>query len=521
MPGGVHVEPVYIVFLLVAIVLALFAGYVFGKSGKTAMATRNELLGRQLEEAKDEANKQLGEAKDEANRQIETLKTEAAKQLSEAKTEAENRLSEAKTEAEKRLNAQIELSAKQLSSAKAEAERQLSNAKAEAAKQLKEAKDEAERRLNSQLTQQETRHKQDIETQREFFNQSTEALEDKVTKATEELLKQRGQELNEKNKTQLDSILGPLNESIENMRKAMTDATQAQSEMGGQMKANAEAMMRQAEATRKSADELSQALRGRGKVQGDWGETVLSELLEANGLTEGIHFDTQPTLRNADGTVIKTKDGRQLRPDVILHLDNRREVIIDSKVSITAYVDYVNATEDSKREQALKDHIRSIEQHVDELSKKDYSSYIKPPKATVDFVIMFVPHIGAWITALNEKPELWRRAMEKNVYIADEQNLFSVLKIVNLSWKQITQAERQNEVYKLAERMIERVGEFYKHYKELGDALKKATQKYDEGEGKLKKDGPSIIKTCNDLTELGAKVDKKNSIYPLLTKGEE
>ena len=477
MSGGAHVEPVYIVFLLVAIVLALLAGYVFGKSGKTALATRNEFLSSQLVEAKDEAAKQLKDAKDEAARQLKDAKDEAAKQLKDAKDEA--------------------------------------------AKQLRDAKDEAEKRLNSQLTQQETRHKQDIETQRKFFNQSTEALKAEVKNVTEKLLKQSGQELNDKNKNQLDSILSPLRETMERMRKAMTDATQAQSDIGGQMKEKAEAMIRQAEATKKSADELSLALRGRSKVQGDWGETVLSELLEANGLTEGIHFDTQPTLRTADGTIILTEEGRRLRPDVILHLDNRREVIIDSKVSITAYIDYVNATEDDKREQALKDHIRSIEQHVDELSKKDYSSYIKPPKATVDFVIMFVPHIGAWMTALNEKPELWRRAMEKNVYIADEQNLFSVLKIVNLSWKQISQAENQKKVYGLAEEMINRVRLFYDSYKKVGDSLKKASEEYERGKGKLEEGGQSIITTCTKLHKLGAKVDKDSSIYPMITKGEE
>ena len=300
------------------------------------------------------------------------------------------------------------------------------------------------------------------------------------------------------------------------MKKAMDENTEKQTSMSGEMKANIENMMRQSMAAKESADELTRVFKHGAKVQGDWGETVLDELLQAQGLTNGIHYDTQATIKDATGNTIRSDEGSIMRPDVILHLDQRRELIIDSKVSLTAFLDYANAENEEDRQRYLKAHIESIQKHVKELSAKDYSSYIQPPKVKMDYVIMFVPHTGALWTALNAQPDLWRKAMEKNVFIADEQTLFAALRIINLTWTQIVQAQNHEKVYTLANEMLNRVGQFWKEYEAMGKALSKLNEAYEDGRKKITEGGQSINTTANQLIKLGAKQSDKNPLPQLL-----
>lgn len=201
-----------------------------------------------------------------------------------------------------------------------------------------------------------------------------------------------------------------------------------------------------------------------------------------------------------------------MRPDVILHLDNHREVIIDSKVSLTNFMEYVNAENEEERQRALKAHVESLQKHFKQLAVKDYSAYIRAPKVCMDYVIMFVPHSGALWAALNAQPDMWRKAMDSNVFIADEQTLFAALRIVNLTWTQIVQAENHEKVYALANEMLDRVGQFMKKYQAMGKALESAQKAYEEGEKKLLPSGQSILQTCAKLQKLGAKQSTTNPL---------
>ena len=300
----------------------------------------------------------------------------------------------------------------------------------------------------------------------------------------------------------------------------MTENGNRQSADSGALKALIQQMMQASEATRKSTDHLANVFRKSNNVQGNWGETVLDELLEGQGLTRGIHYDVQPTIRDASGNAVLSEEGARLRPDVILHLDQRREVIIDSKVSLAAFMDYVNATDEGERQRCLRAHINSLQEQVNRLANKDYSTYIQPPKVKMDYVIMFVPHTGALWTALNAQPDLWRKAMERGVYIADEQTLFAALRIISLTWTQIRQAENHEKVYGLANELMDRVGQFIKKFQAIGAALQKAQQAYDDGERKLQPSGQSILQTCAKLQKLGAKQSDKNPI-PQITDIDE
>ncbi|MGN1245352.1 MAG: DNA recombination protein RmuC [Muribaculaceae bacterium] len=379
-----------------------------------------------------------------------------------------------------------------------------------------ESIDAQERNHRDAIAEQEKRHKEAVDAMQKRFDETIAKVEAQMKVATEAMLKERQKEFAEASTTNIGQIVTPLRETIDKMKKAMEESTEKQTSLGSAMEANIKHMMRQSEAAQRSAEELARVFKHGSKVQGDWGETVLDELLQSQGLTKGIHYDTQATIKDASGTVVKSVEGSMLRPDVILHLDQRRDVIIDSKVSLTAFIDYVNAETDDDRQRFLKLHLDSITKHVKELSTKDYSSYIKAPKVKMDYVIMFVPNTGALWTALNAQPDLWRRAMEKNVYIADEQTLFAALRIINLTWTQIAQAQNHERVFELANEMLNRVGQFWKEYEAMGKALKKVTDAYESGRNKITDGGTSINTTANKLIRLGAKQNDKNPLPQLL-----
>ena len=401
-------------------------------------------------------------------------------------------------------------------------EREQTNAKMQVENlqtQLEKTKTDFEERIDQVkadskelLATQERNHEQALKAQQARFDETMAKVSAQVKIATDDMLKQRQKEFAESSNTNLGQIVTPLRETIEKMKQTMSESTLKQTELSAAMKENLENMMKHSAEAKQSADELARVFKHKSKVQGNWGERVLEELLDSQGLQCGIHYERECVIRDAAGNVVKTDTGGNLRPDVILHLDTTREVIIDSKVSLTAFMDYVNAETDEARQDFLKLHIDSIQKHVKELSKKDYSSYIQAPKQKMDYVIMFVPHTGALWTALNAQPDLWRKAMEQNVFIADEQTLFAALRMINLTWTQIKQAENHKEVYKLANEMIKRVGMFLKNYDAVGKALKNARDAYEDGEKKLLEKGQSIVVTCNQLEALGA---KQNANYPV------
>ena len=451
----------WLIAAAVGAVLGYVVSWLVARSQKQVLATRMEVLQQQLEQVQLQSDKVV----QEMNARQEEIKAEARKQLEETKADEQRRMTEAKAEWQKQTTYALD-------------------------------------------------------AQQARFDETIAKVTAQLKTATDEMLKQRQKEFAESSHTNLGQIVNPLRETIDNMKKAMNESTLKQTSMSSEMKANIENMMRQSEAAKKSADELARVFKHGSKVQGDWGETVLDELLESQGLTKGVHYDIQSVIRDADGYVVKSNEGSIMRPDVILHLDQRREVIIDSKVSLTAFMDYVNAEEEDKRQQYLKAHIDSIQKHVKELSAKDYSSYVQPPKVKMDYVIMFVPHTGALWTALHSQPDLWRKAMEKNVFIADEQTLFAALRIINLTWTQIAQAQNHERVYALANELLDRVGQFMKKYQAIGKALENATKAYEDGEKKLLPGGQSILQTCGKLEKLGAKQSDKNPL-PQLTDIDE
>ena len=376
---------------------------------------------------------------------------------------------------------------------------------------------------NASLTDQAARDKEEwqahtrdmLDAQQAKFDETIAKVTAQMKSATEDILKRRQEEFATSSNTSIGQIVNPLKETIDRMKEAMQENTIRQTSISSEIKTQAENMMRQSAAAKESADELTRVFRHAGRVQGNWGEIVLNELLESQGLTENVHYELQSSIRDASGDVVRNDNDHGMRPDVILHLDQKREVIIDSKVSLTAFMDYVNAEDENDRQKYLRAHVESIQKHVKELAAKDYSSYVKPPKVKMDYVIMFVPNTGALWAAIGAQPDLWRNAMEKNVYIADEQTLFAALRIINMTWTQIAQAQNHEKVYALANELMDRVGQFMDRYKAIGKALENAGKAYEAADKKLQPTGQSIIQTCAKLQKLGAKQSSRNPIPEL------
>ena len=259
---------------------------------------------------------------------------------------------------------------------------------------------------NASLTEQATRDKEEwqahtrdmLDAQQAKFDETIAKVTAQMKSATEDILKRRQEEFAASSNTSIGQIVNPLKETIDRMKEAMQENTIRQTSISSEIKTQAENMMRQSAAAKESADELTRVFRHAGRVQGNWGEIVLNELLESQGLTENVHYELQSSIRDASGDVVRNDNDHGMRPDVILHLDQKREVIIDSKVSLTAFMDYVNAEDENDRQKFLRAHVESIQKHVKELAAKDYSSYVKPPKVKMDYVIMCF--VGcSWCTA--------------------------------------------------------------------------------------------------------------------------
>lgn len=435
-----------------------------------------------------------------------TLETQVAVLRNQLESES-RKVGEVKVEADRRLAESKADTAKMLADEKASAAKILAEEKASSAKLLENTKQEMERRYQNALNEQKV-----------HFDELSKRLVAEAKNATEEMVKLREKQITESSNATMEQLVNPLKETIAKMEKTMNDTTMQQTSANSALKEVLKQSIESNAAAKQSAEDLVRAFKHDSKIQGDWGERVLEELLQAIGLEEGVHFDVQTSLREADGSTVRSDTtGCLLRPDVIVHLDTTKDVIIDSKVSMKDFLDYASAEDPEKRKEFLKNHIDSLKKHVKELSTKDYSRYVKAPKKTMDFVIMFVPRSAALWVALNEEPSLWRDAMEKNVFIADEQTLYAALRMIKLTWRQIQQAQNQQKVFELANEMLNRVGQFVKQMRVIGDSLEKAQKAYKSGMSKFAEKGQSVLTTCRKLELLGARQDTN---YPLPTEQE-
>ncbi len=411
---------------------------------------------------------------------------------------AETELALLKSSLEEKLQAQIRIHAGEISNLQTRIQT------------LNEAREAREQEYQTARSETEKKWKTQIDLLKEEFKTiSTKILEE------------RSGMLQNLNNEQIGNILNPLKERMNEFKKAVEEAKIKNVELNTDLKAQITKVMETTRQIGSEANNLATALKGNSKTQGNWGEMILETLLEKSGLERDVHYEVQSTLRDNDDKVIRSEDNRIMRPDVVVHYPENHDVIIDSKVSLTAYTDYINAETETERKSALDRHLRSVQAHVDELARKDYAGYQKGK--SLDFVIMFIPNEAPHQLAMAEDPGLWRRAFERKVLVVSPVNLMALLQIINVAWQRDAQERNQEEILKTAGMLLDRLYAFYDVLDEIGRKLSDATKAYDGAVGRLKGgDGRhSIVSQGEKLRKLGVKMKKERSLPTALLLPDE
>ena len=324
-----------------------------------------------------------------------------------------------------------------------------------------------------------------------------------------DILGEQTRHFRETNKDELDKLLKPFRDNITDFRERVERIYSSENEQRGALRNELENLMKlNARITTETAN-LTQALKGNSKVQGDWGEMILETILDNSNLIRGIHYDTQHNLKDAEGN--------NLRPDVILYLPEGKQIVIDSKVSLTAYTEYVKAEEHSVQEQHLAAHIASVRQHVKELGSKEYQRLLQSP----DFVIMFIPNEPAFLTALQNDNAIWSDAYDRKVIVSSPTNLFALLKLVDDLWKRNDQSKNTADIVTYGTKLYEQLVAFVTALEGVGQSLEKAQSSYDEAYKRLCTGNDNIIRSGERLRKLGLPTKKQQTRRAIAAAGEE
>ena len=320
------------------------------------------------------------------------------------------------------------------------------------------------------------------------------ALEnEKTLKAREEALKQEAAET-------MKTITGGLDRNIQEMKAAFEAQKKSQAEESSAIKTQFAETVRhlkeQTDTIGNKAETLASALKGQNKMQGIFGETILENILQAEGLREGHDYDAEFWLRDRKGNLIQNEEtGRHMRPDFALHFPDNTDVLIDSKVSLSALADYFDAETPEERADAARRNLESIRSHIKELTSKEYQKYVVGRK-TLDYVIMFIPNYGAYQLAKQEDPEVFAEAFRQNILITTEETLIPFLRLIRTAWVQMEQMENITEIVKAAEDMVERVGLFCRYNAALENDLQKVLDGFRENTNRLVDGKQSIVKAA-------------------------
>lgn len=361
-------------------------------------------------------------------------------------------------------------------------------------------------RFKTELEAEQRRHDDEAKHRKEQFGAQLETVKEQFQNLATKVLSKTSDELKSTNNESMRTLTTPLNDNLNKLHDAISKTNQETARSTASLSEQLRAMAEQTEKMDVTATRLTNVMRGGNKIQGNWGELILTEILEQNGFREGINYDVQQTLTDAQGNVLMNDEsGRRMIPDVVLHYPKNEDVIVDSKMSIESYYEYVNCENDALKKKYADDLVRSVRTQFTNLAKKDYSSYVKPPRHAIDFVIMFVPHEGALQLAMATDKKLWNDAFERKVFITSQQNLMAILKMIEIAWRQYTQTENQQRVYGLAEELLKRVGEFIKRFDKVKKDIDVLSKDYDEAYNKAYTGRQSIVQKANELKTLGVK----------------
>lgn len=468
-----------IIGVVVLILLLIFVAFLAHHFGKSKVEAQLALVNKE----KELQGKQFMEYKEMSARVLSELKAESAKRLEEEKAEALRRIEEERQEA-----------SDELAQAKAEAKELLDRTKSENF----EAQLRIEQRHLEEKKAEQERYNAQIKTLQEQQEQQLAAFREQLENATRRLLEERQEELEKGNTQQMDSILNPFREKLAEMKKAFEESQESNHRNSASFEALMKTMYDSSNRLGTEAQRLTEALRNNGKVQGDWGEQMLASILENSGLREGIEYEVQEN--------VKDEDGNNMRPDVIVHCSDGRNVIIDSKVSLTGFYNYVNAATDEVRQQAERENLASVKSHIKELVDKNYCKLV--PNA-VPTVLMFIPNEGSYILAMQKDQNIASEAFRKGVLLINPTNLMLALTLIYQLWKIEHREEDDKRIVDAATALYEKFCIFADTFEKVGTQLQTAQKSYDAAKSQLNEGRGNIIKRLDALQNMGVTSGKQ------------
>ena len=372
-------------------------------------------------------------------------------------------------------------------------------------------KDKAARALRNELEEariENARLKEKIGNVEAFNNSVREETKAQFKSLAADIFSSQSEKFKEANETRLSEILNPLKEDIKDFKRRVDDTYMNSSKertlLGEQMKRLMELNM----SIGKEARDLTEALSGNTKVQGDWGEMVLEAILVKSGLVEGENYFVQRT-KNDDGTQIKNDDNGRLRPDVVVALPDKKCIVIDSKVSLTAYVNYINADNDDDRQRFGKAHLLSVRSHLKELETKRYHDFVGVGNDDrIDYVLMFIPNEHAYMAAMTLDNNLWMEAYEKRVVIISPAHVISTLRLIAQLWTRDKQTKNALKIAEEGGKLYDKFVGFVNDMQTVEQSLGKASEAYASAMSKLHTGRGCIVSKVENLKKLGAKTSK-------------
>lgn len=500
------------IIAIVASVAVLFIGYYLGSKGKNANSPDNSQLLDNMREQIASLEARLKEKDSTVARMTDEIRG-LTSQRDVQKNKADNAVQTIaiqKEDFENRLRRQKEQHDVLLADHKTSYEKQIAELRISYDRQVAELRDN----FNTQLAQTKESAEKQIEAlktmNREQVDSQLKLIKEQMQTTSEEVLKRRQDELGERNKEQVSKIIDPLQQSLKDMQEAFNKSKLQQNEALTRLDETIKINMQKSAALGETADRLTRALTGEVKVQGNFGELKLKQLLEDLELKEGEQFDTQETLRDKAGRSARGDDGKGLVPDFILHFPNNRHVVVDSKMSLTDYERYMNAADGTpEKSEYLKAHIASVRAQVRRLARKEYTKFLPDGYNKLNFAIMYVPIEGALNLALLNDDTLWREAYDEGVMILGPQTMYMNLRVLEMMWTQVRQLKNQQVMIDAANQVIDRVQDFGVRFMDVETSMNDTIKKMTKLKITTADSGPSIITAARKLLKAGAKENQR------------